>query len=123
PKKNDTGACGSGTNVKFSYKQSNAPDATLEVDEFDYGDNGVSFESVDDQTGAPNRPLNYLSEAGDELIQLRTRNSKAKRAPKEFMDDLVRKMREYDDDAELTDPFKLVESRVEKYPTHDHDTY
>nr|GFC02528.1 pentatricopeptide repeat-containing protein [Tanacetum cinerariifolium] len=27
------------------------------------------------------------------------------------MDDLVRKMREYDDDAELTDPFKLVESR------------
>ncbi|GKB61429.1 hypothetical protein Tco_0917615, partial [Tanacetum coccineum] len=28
----------------------NAPDATLDVDEFDYGDTGASFESVDDQT-------------------------------------------------------------------------
>ncbi|GJU25457.1 hypothetical protein Tco_1164078, partial [Tanacetum coccineum] len=53
PKKNDIGACGSGTNVEFGYKQSNAPDATLDVDEFDYGDTNASFESVDDQTGAP----------------------------------------------------------------------
>ncbi|GJY59206.1 hypothetical protein Tco_0459098 [Tanacetum coccineum] len=41
----------------------------------------------------------------------------------EFMDDLVRKIRECDDDAELTNPFKLVETRVEKYPTHDQDTH
>ncbi|GJT97323.1 pentatricopeptide repeat-containing protein [Tanacetum coccineum] len=154
PKKNDTGACGSGTNVEFSYKQSNAPDATLDVDEFDYGDTGacgsgtnVEFgykqsnapgatldvdefdygdtgASVDDQTGAPSqadnendnlnvmdsdssdseverdqipdysmlysdseseysdRSVDYLSEGEDELIQLRKRNSKAKRAPK-----------------------------------------
>ncbi|GKA37409.1 hypothetical protein Tco_0723974 [Tanacetum coccineum] len=245
PKKNDTGACGSGTNVEFGYKQSNAPDATLDVDEFDYGDTGASFESVDDQTGAPSqadngkgkmieednivnkvvdkgkglmieeerpvparkamgrnkgivieendnpnvmdsdssdseverdqipdysmlysdseseysdRSVDYLSEGEDELIQLRKRNSEAKRAPKvskqkpcsdkeggegssrpktlyglgesetileheEFMDDLVRKMRECDDDAELTNPFKLVETRVEKYPTHDQDTH
>ncbi|GJT22827.1 reverse transcriptase [Tanacetum coccineum] len=224
---------------------SNAPDATLDVDEFDYGDTGASFESVDDQTGAPSqadngtgkmieednivnkvvdkvkglmieeerpvparkamgrnkgivieendnpnvmdsdssdseverdqipdysmlysdseseysdRSVDYLSEGEDELIQLRKRNSEAKRAPKvskqkpcsdkeggegssrpktlyglgesetileheEFMDDLVRKMRECDDDAELTDPFKLVETRVEKYPTHDQDTH
>ncbi|GJY86214.1 hypothetical protein Tco_0500240 [Tanacetum coccineum] len=33
------------------------------------------------------------------------------------MDDLVRKMRECDDDAELTDPFKLVETRVENLKT------
>ncbi|GJV98453.1 hypothetical protein Tco_1553705 [Tanacetum coccineum] len=58
PKKNDTGACGSGTNVEFGYKQSNAPDATLDVDEFDYGDTGASFESVDDQTGAPSQADN-----------------------------------------------------------------
>ncbi|GJW81888.1 hypothetical protein Tco_0145863, partial [Tanacetum coccineum] len=58
PKKNDTGVCGSGTNVEFSYKQSNAPDATLDVDEFDYGDTGASFESVDDQTGAPSQADN-----------------------------------------------------------------
>ncbi|GKE38914.1 hypothetical protein Tco_1462319, partial [Tanacetum coccineum] len=221
PKKNDTGACGSGTNVEFGYKQSNAPDATLDMDEFDYGDTGASFESVDDQTGAPSqadngtgkmieednivnkvvdkvkglmieeerpvlarkamgrnkgivieendnpnvmdsdfsdRSVDYLSEGEDELIQLRTRNFKAKRAPKvskqkprfdkegregssrpkilyglgetktilkheEFMDDLVRKMRECDNDAELTDPFKFVETRVENYPTHDQDTH
>ncbi|GJX59209.1 hypothetical protein Tco_0290599 [Tanacetum coccineum] len=240
PKKNDTGACGSGTNVEF---------------EFDYADTGASLESVDDQTGAPSaadhtspseavdemskdkiieednivnkvvdkgkgkmieeerpvparkamgrnkgivieendnpnvmdsdssdsevevdeipdysmlysdseseysdRSVDYLSEGEDELIQLRKRNSEAKRAPKvskqkpcsdkeggegssrpktlyglgetetvleheEFMDDLVRKIRECDDDAELTDPFKLVETRVEKYPTHDQDTH
>ncbi|GJY93776.1 pentatricopeptide repeat-containing protein [Tanacetum coccineum] len=245
PKKNDIGACGSGTNVEFGYKQTNAPNATLDVDEFDYGDTGASFESVDDKTGAPSqadngkgkmiekdnivnkvvdkgkgkmieeerpaparktmgrnkgivieendnpnvmdsdssdrevevdeipdysmlysdseseysdRSVDYLSEGEDELIQLRKRNSEAKRAPKvskqkpcsdkeggegssrpktlyglgetetvleheEFMDDLVRKMRECDDDAELTDPFKLVETRVEKYPTHDQDTH
>ncbi|GJW41070.1 pentatricopeptide repeat-containing protein [Tanacetum coccineum] len=183
----DTGACGSGTNVEFGYKQSNAPDATLDVDEFDYGDTGAS---VDDQTSAPSqadngkgkmieednivnkvvdkgkgivieendnrnvmdsdssdseverdqipdysmlysdseseyseRSVDYLSEGEDELIQLRKRNSKAKRAPKEFMDDLVKKMRKCDDDTELTDPFKLVETRVEKYSTHDQDTH
>ncbi|GJR80262.1 hypothetical protein Tco_0151047 [Tanacetum coccineum] len=142
----DTGACGSGTNVEFGYKQSNTPNATLDVDEFDYGDTGAS---VDDQTGAPSqadngkgkmikednivnkvvdkgkgivieendnpnvmdsdssdneverdqitdysmlysdseseyseRSVDYLSEGEDELIQLRKRNSKAKRAPK-----------------------------------------
>nr|GEV11657.1 transposase, MuDR, MULE transposase domain protein [Tanacetum cinerariifolium] len=31
-------------------RTSNAPDATLDVDEFEYGDTGASFESVDDQT-------------------------------------------------------------------------
>nr|GFA71186.1 pentatricopeptide repeat-containing protein [Tanacetum cinerariifolium]GFA71187.1 pentatricopeptide repeat-containing protein [Tanacetum cinerariifolium] len=41
----------------------------------------------------------------------------------EFMDDLVRRMRDCDDDAKLTYPFKLVETRVEKYPTHDQDTH
>ncbi|GJY73403.1 hypothetical protein Tco_0477834 [Tanacetum coccineum] len=41
----------------------------------------------------------------------------------EFMDDLVRKLRDCDDDAELTNSFKLVETRVEKYPTHDQDTH
>ncbi|GJU25458.1 pentatricopeptide repeat-containing protein [Tanacetum coccineum] len=41
----------------------------------------------------------------------------------EFIDDLVRKMRECDDDTELTDPFKLVEMELEKYPTHDQDTH
>ncbi|GJW21266.1 pentatricopeptide repeat-containing protein [Tanacetum coccineum] len=142
----DTGACGSGTNVEFGYKQSNAPGATLDVDEFDYGDTGAFF---DDQTGAPSqadngkgkmieednivnkvvdkdkgivieenenpsvmdsnssdsehgmdqipdysmlyidseseyldRSVDYLSEGEDELIQLRKRNSKAKRVPK-----------------------------------------
>ncbi|GJR80263.1 pentatricopeptide repeat-containing protein [Tanacetum coccineum] len=39
------------------------------------------------------------------------------------MDDLVKKMRKCDDDAELTDPFKLVETRVENYSTHDQDTH
>ncbi|GKB63282.1 hypothetical protein Tco_0919468, partial [Tanacetum coccineum] len=41
----------------------------------------------------------------------------------EFMDDLVRKMGDYDDDAYIIDPFKLVETKVEKYPTHDQDTH
>ncbi|GJW02308.1 pentatricopeptide repeat-containing protein [Tanacetum coccineum] len=198
-------------------RTSNAPDATLDVDEssvpfeFDYGDTGASFESVDDQTGAPSeadhtgpseaademgrdkiieednivnkvvdkgkgkmieeempvparkamgrnkgivieendnpnvmdsdssnsevemdqipdylmlysdseseysdRSVDYLSEGGDELIQLRKGNSEAKRAPK---------IRDCDDDAELTDPFKLVETRMKKYPTHDQDTH
>nr|GFB56053.1 hypothetical protein [Tanacetum cinerariifolium] len=56
PTKNDTGTCGSRTNVEFVHKQSNAPDASLDMDEssvpfeFDYGDIGASFEFVDDQT-------------------------------------------------------------------------
>ncbi|GJZ80384.1 hypothetical protein Tco_0645378, partial [Tanacetum coccineum] len=194
---------------------------------FDYGDTGASFESVDDQTGAPSAADHTgPSEAVDEMSRDKIieddnivnkvvdkgkgkmieeersvparkaigrnkgivieendnpnvmdsdssdgevevdeipdysmkRNSEAKRAPKvskqkpcsdkeggegisrpktlyglgetetvleheEFMDDLVRKMRECDDDAELTDPFKLVETIVEKYRTHDQDTH
>ncbi|GKB31721.1 RNA-directed DNA polymerase, eukaryota, reverse transcriptase zinc-binding domain protein [Tanacetum coccineum] len=39
-------------------RTSNAPDATLDVDEFDYGDTGASFESIDDQTGAPSQADN-----------------------------------------------------------------
>ncbi|GJZ96897.1 hypothetical protein Tco_0669231 [Tanacetum coccineum] len=198
-------------------RTSNAPDATLDVDEFDYGDTGASFESVNDQTGAlsqadngkgkmieednivnkvvdngkvlmieEERPVparkaivrnkgivieendnpNVMdSDSSDSEVERdqipdysMTRNFKAKKAPKvskqkpcfdkeggegssrpktlyglgetktileheEFMDDLVRKMRECDDDAELTDPFKFMETRVENYPTHDQDTH
>ncbi|GKF32380.1 hypothetical protein Tco_0102178, partial [Tanacetum coccineum] len=39
-------------------RTSNAPNATLDVDEFDYGDTGTSFEYVDDQTGAPSQADN-----------------------------------------------------------------
>ncbi|GJW59594.1 hypothetical protein Tco_0108929 [Tanacetum coccineum] len=53
PKKNDTGACGSGTIVEF---------------EFDYGDTGASLESVDDPTGAPSAADHTgPSEAVDEM--------------------------------------------------------
>nr|GEW30955.1 pentatricopeptide repeat-containing protein [Tanacetum cinerariifolium] len=38
----------------------------------------------------------------------------------EFMDDLIRKLRDGDG---ITDPFKIVESKVEKYPIHDAETH
>ncbi|GKB93058.1 hypothetical protein Tco_0979195 [Tanacetum coccineum] len=66
PKKSDTGACGSETNVEFFYKQSNAPESNLNVDEssvpfeFDDGDTDASFEAIDDHNGP-------LSEAIDDM--------------------------------------------------------
>ncbi|GJS78118.1 pentatricopeptide repeat-containing protein [Tanacetum coccineum] len=39
----------------------------------------------------------------------------------EFMDDLIRKVRDEGDGT--TDPFKIVESKVEKYPIHDVETH
>ncbi|GJQ90579.1 hypothetical protein Tco_0001718 [Tanacetum coccineum] len=197
PKKSDTGACGSGTNVEFIHKQSNAPKSNLNVDEsivpfeFDDGDTGASFKAVDDHTralveaiddyiGPPSEAIDDLGR--DKIIEedkivknvvdkgkgkmikeerpvpakkaMVRNNVTAKRAPKiskqkpcsnkeggeeslrlktlyglgetetvleheEFMDELVRKLRDCDDDAELINPFKLVETRVKMYPTHD----
>ena len=39
----------------------------------------------------------------------------------EFMEDLMRDLRQ--DDANLTDPFKIVEVKLDKYPIHDVDTH
>nr|GEZ03882.1 pentatricopeptide repeat-containing protein [Tanacetum cinerariifolium] len=61
------------------------------------------------------------SEKGeDEMIDLRKRKTEAKKASKksnQFMNDLIRKLRDEGDG--ITDPFKIVESKVEKYPIHD----
>ncbi|GJY46351.1 hypothetical protein Tco_0435414 [Tanacetum coccineum] len=54
------------------------------------------------------------SEKGeDELIELRKRKSEAKNAPKLSQDNGDR----------MTDPFYIVESKVDKYPIHDVDTH
>ena len=39
----------------------------------------------------------------------------------EFMDDLMRQLKGAND--EMEDPFKIVETKVEKYPIHDEDTH
>ncbi|GJX99954.1 hypothetical protein Tco_0356973 [Tanacetum coccineum] len=50
PKKSDTGACGSGTNVEFLHKQSNAPESNLNVDEssvpFEFDDSDTSVDDL-----------------------------------------------------------------------------
>ncbi|GJZ12525.1 hypothetical protein Tco_0547755 [Tanacetum coccineum] len=97
------------------------------------------------------KSFDYLSESEDEVRELRKRNFDAKRAPnppkqnidnvgtskpkrvhdfgdsetviehEEFMDDLMRKLKRVDH--EMEDPFKIVETKVEKYPIHDEDTH
>nr|GEX79289.1 pentatricopeptide repeat-containing protein [Tanacetum cinerariifolium] len=70
------------------------------------------------------------SEKGeDELIDLRKRKTEAKKTPMKSNrqtfpvneDDLIRKLRDEGDG--ITDPFKIVESKVEKYPIHDVETH
>ena len=39
------------------------------------------------------------------------------------MDVLLRKLRDCDNDVELTDPFKMVETNVDRYPVYDADTH
>ncbi|GJW73780.1 hypothetical protein Tco_0133150 [Tanacetum coccineum] len=141
-------------NENSSVMDNDSSDNEHKMDEiFDY-----SMLYSDTESEYSDRSIDYLSEGENELIELRKRNTEAKRAPKvskqkpcsdkeggegssrpkklygfgetetvlvheEFMDDLVGKLRDCDDDAELIDPFKLVETNVDKYPTHDQDTH
>ena len=99
------------------------------------------------------RSVDYLSEGEEEVRQLRKRKSEAKTQPKEnntpvteqvasssrskrlhgmgdsetilkheeFMDDLLRKLRGAG--CGTTDPFQIVETKVEKYPVYDEETH
>ncbi|GJU43233.1 hypothetical protein Tco_1200499 [Tanacetum coccineum] len=83
--------------------------------------------------GGRNKSVDYLSQGKDELIDLRKKKLEAKKAPKssnkqtlpakheEFMDDLITKLKDEGDG--IIDPFKIVESKVEKYRIHDVDTH
>ncbi|GJV85779.1 peptide methionine sulfoxide reductase B1, chloroplastic [Tanacetum coccineum] len=71
----------------------------------------------DSESEYSDRSIDYLSEGEDELIE-RKRNSGAKKAPK------VSKQKPCSNkEGGEGGPFKLVETKVEKYPTHDQDTH
>ncbi|GJS47178.1 hypothetical protein Tco_0597299 [Tanacetum coccineum] len=121
------------------------PDVEINFTLYSDSDSEYSDKSVD-----------YLSQGEDELMDLRKRKTKAKKALKssnkqtlpdkvgssssirqkmvyevggsdtiieheEFMDELIRKLRDEGDG--IIDPFKIVESKVEKCPIHDVNTH
>ncbi|GJZ07113.1 hypothetical protein Tco_0540906, partial [Tanacetum coccineum] len=66
---------------------------------------------TDSESDYSDKYVDYLSEGEDELIDLMKRKTEAKKAPKKFNRDGI------------TDPFKILESKVEKYPIHDVETH
>ncbi|GJW37893.1 pentatricopeptide repeat-containing protein, partial [Tanacetum coccineum] len=93
-------------------------------------DVGINFTLYSDSDSEySDKSVDYLSQGEDELIDLRKRKTKVKKASKsfnkqtlpdkheEFMDDLITKLRDEGDG--IIDPFKIVESKVEKYRIHD----
>ncbi|GKA16897.1 hypothetical protein Tco_0696734 [Tanacetum coccineum] len=88
-----------------------------------------SLYSDSDNDSYSDKSVDYLSEGEDELIELRKRNTEAKKSDNETaiehkgsMDDLLRKPSQ-DNGNGMTDMFHIVETKVEKYPIHDVDTY
>ena len=108
---------------------------------------------TDSESEYSDKSVDYLSEGEDELRELRKRRTESKMEPKstkkqaeegsssgirqkrvyrvgdsetvieheEFMDELIRKLSSNGDD--MTDPFTIVESKVDKFPIHDADTH
>lgn len=124
----------------------------FETDKTNHTGDGCDYNMYSDSDSEySDRSVDYLSDGEEEVRQLRKRKSEAKTQPKEnstpvakqvagssrskrlhgdsetileheeFMDDLLRKLRGAG--CGTTDPFQIVETKVEKYPVYDEETH
>nr|GEV10169.1 pentatricopeptide repeat-containing protein [Tanacetum cinerariifolium] len=85
--------------------------------------NPVAMDTDSDSESEDVDEFNYTLYTGSEIIANKgygVGDSETIMEHEEFMDDLIRKLRDGDG---ITDPFKIVESKVEKYPIQDVETH